>query len=635
MQDPRAPRGILAGSTPPTCASTCAAPTCGRELERRSPPPARTMKLHLALVSLAAWPFAAPALAQETTRTPVPPGPDVLSFYSAGLDAILTDPRDAGLLRALSLVDGRLAELAQEIEDFELPPDTLELVFDLIRSPIHLRLAAESPQQGLPVSAELHVEQTSAEEALALTSRVEALLAATLPLPFQPDAGAPGLKVLEAPGAGVRMGAREGSRRFEVSLGEPRMGAFDGAPYGLPDGVRPTLALSLDFGALRGPARMLLATQPDGEETLGLLERLGMFSEKPLRVHAAWGAGHFRVRYEGWAHVAETVGSLVREPIPAAHFELVPEDALTVSVSRIDARSALGGLDLIEEGTGDDLREACREEGLDLDALLGSLGHTAGFYLADSTGGGGFASAAGFLTLHDSNALLGILDALVARANELARENAEGRIRIRTFQHAGARCYGLAFPGVPVPFEASIAVLEDVLFLGLTPRALASALDHARSGAPGLSASPALRAAGVSSLDGLAALAFNDTPRFLRDGYGIASLAMSALANAVRSPEDVGREPGIVMPSYPDLLRGARPQVVLTRVAGDDLVVSGSCDTSVVASLTGAIPGPGTWTAGVLALGATARGAQESAREQAAVQAAVEAEEAALSGQEH
>jgi hypothetical protein len=82
---------------------------------------------------------------------------------------------------------------------------------------------------------------------------------------------------------------------------------------------------------------------------------------------------------------------------------------------------------------------------------------------------------------------------------------------------------------------------------------------------------------------------FLDTPRFLADGYGLVSLGMAALANATRSPTDLQRDAGLVMPSYSELAAEAKAYVHIARLVGDDLIVTGQSDRSALVNACGSV----------------------------------------------
>ena len=80
-----------------------------------------------------------------------------------------------------------------------------------------------------------------------------------------------------------------------------------------------------------------------------------------------------------------------------------------------------------------------------------------------------------------------------------------------------------------------------------------------------------------------------DTPALLRDGYGLMSLATTALSNAMRSPAAPDRGPAFVLPPFPELAAGALPTVSVTRLVGKDSWTETNSDPSILVSGTGMI----------------------------------------------
>jgi prepilin-type processing-associated H-X9-DG protein len=93
----------------------------------------------------------------------------------------------------------------------------------------------------------------------------------------------------------------------------------------------------------------------------------------------------------------------------------------------------------------------------------------------------------------------------------------------------------------------------------------------------------------------------------MRDGYGLVSRGVSALCNAVRSPTDSSRGYDLLMPSLAELSNGAKASVTITRVQGDDVIVSSQMDRSLLVNAAGCIGALGGST-GTIALVALASG---------------------------
>ncbi len=517
-------------------------------------------------------------------------GGSALVIHSGGLDAWLVDPRDAGLRRALDLVDERLLELPAELGGGAPPPGLTEFLCEFLAAPWTLRLdlGAPAPDSPLPVSvrAQWTAHLATPAAATALAQRLEPLVA-LFGLPTTSADERPALTAVEMPGGSFFFGAEESA--FVLAYGE--LGAKETPPaaLGLPEDARPAFAFELDAATLTAPLAGLLAQMDESGMVRAQLTNLGLLGPTAGGFALAIGHGaehaHIAARYRNGVALARQTGALAEGPLPAEAFALVPADATLVSLSRSEPLSALRVLEWFGPEAQAQVEGAVRAElGLELGAdLLEPLGQTFGLYLSDTTGGGGLASAVMFVALDDEERFERTLDVLVEHLNDAAGAQLKGYARVREYEHRGTACFALSFPGVPVPFEPALAVRRGHLFAAATPQALAAALDHARDGGAGLAAHPALRAAGP--LDDLQALSFTNAPRLARDGYGLAGLVSASLANAVRSPVDPLREPGLVLPPLGELLSGARPSLLVSRIEGEDLVMTGTTDRSALLQL--------------------------------------------------
>jgi hypothetical protein len=224
-----------------------------------------------------------------------------------------------------------------------------------------------------------------------------------------------------------------------------------------------------------------------------------------------------------------------------------------------------------------------------VDDILGSLGGTFAVYMSDTTGGSlgslvfvtSLSDRAKFEQAHVK--LMGVANTQLSK-----QEAARGYVRIRPWQDGSTQLFSISFPGLPVPLEVTYALQGNWLIGGLTPQATLAATRQAQGkGGKGLRDNSAF----AEAIGGKEILSFSfiDTPRTLRDGYQYVSLAGSALANAVRSPVDSERDPGLVVPTFAELKVGARPMVSFSYWRGDDMVSESHGDRSVLVNATGAI----------------------------------------------
>jgi general secretion pathway protein G len=548
-----------------------------------------------------------------------------LVIHSGGWDELFSDPRDAGLRGALALLDERLLELPDELGGGSPPPGTVEFLCEALSAPWTLRVDLDdldlSTDGPFSIRAEWTFQAGSAERASALAARFAGLVA-LFGLPTTNADDRPGLSEVETPAGSLFHGAPAGGTTFLVAWGEPREHARDLGTAGLPAGVRPGFVLGFDLGAsLAWVERMLPAgvEEEEAEEFRDMLELFGLQGDVPVRLTVAAGHGsdrlHIASRYVNWTAVAEKTGALAAGPIPREVFGLIPDDATVVSISRGEPTTLLRILTKMSEADPATLAQLEDALGLELGAdLLEPLGQTFGFYLSDSTGGGDLTSGVVFAEVDDEARLATTLDSLAVRLNELAATQAKSRMRLRRFEHGGAHGYELDFPGLPLPLSPSLALSAGHLFLAATPQALAAALDHAspdQGGAQQIASSAPswvrqLSRAQLGSTDDLQALLYLDAPRLARSGYGLVALLASSIANGVRSPADPEREPGLVLPPFPELFAGVQPTVMLSRVQAQDLVTVGSGDRSALVHLAATLGWAPTVMSGIVLAGALA-----------------------------
>lgn len=559
----------------------------------------------LALVAACAGPGSAPA---------PPPGDvpmtndDHLVVYSAGLDALLVDPADAGLLRALGMADERLLELVDEVGMSEVPAPLVRALLQALGSEasLQVRVAQGDLGTGPAARAQLVVHGDAADvEGMAkeLDSLLEELLGPAGPDPlgsalaFRPTG-------VESSVDGVRLGVGgdgdgDGDRRMVLAVGDPLPVELGLGSLDLPRGIEPAFALKVDLGGLRAPIeRFLEAMGPDADLVRAQLAMTGLLSEQPIVMTMAVGHdgehAYYGYRQRSWTPLARRMGALVVEPLTPAELDTVPADATTAWLARMELSSILETVRAFEIAAGGDVvAEIRRETGIDVETeLFDHLGTTVGCYLSESTGGGGLLSAVLYASVVDEEGLADTLGRLATLFNDAGRREADGLVQVRRWDCRGAQAHALTFPGLPVPLELGYVVTDGYVFLAASRQALVAAVDQARGARPGLRESEAFRAAAFGSLDDLQSLRFTDLGATLADGYGWASLLASALANGVRSRSNPSRDPGLVLPPYHELADGVGASVMLTRIEGDDLVTRGRMDRSFVANLTGTLGGP-------------------------------------------
>ena len=536
-------------------------------------------------------------------------------LYQASLRGLLSDPRDAGLLRALEFLEPRLTELAEEFGEAPMPEGLIATALELLTSAKGVRLGLgawpEVPtRESMPGAffGELDFRATDPAAAGELVTRILRLLAPIAPPGSWPAVeGNPRLVQLDFGDPGAYLGVRpeaDGSASVLAAWGDPSPSSIDLTDSGLPKGVEPRFLLRLDLGALRPVIEFEL--EAAGEEAELLREQLkafGLLATDEQDANGAYrfelvsgyggGALHYVTRQSNWVPLIQSTGGLVAEPLSPADLRLVPADATIATLAKVNLKATFTALRSGVPAGKNPLALLKTLLGVDLEtALLDPLGTTFGAYLSETTGAGGLGSMILVLSVRDPGTLATTMEKLAAVTNALGESQADGYVALRTWTSGDAVCMTLGFPGLPVPLELSTGLLGGYLFGALTPTALIAALDHFRSGAAGLIAEPRFRDAALGSLTDLQGLTFSDTPRMIRDGYTTTALFYSALANGLRSHYGAARDPGILMPSYHALLQGSLPHVALSRIEGKDLVMRGRGDASVTANLAGLAGNP-------------------------------------------
>lgn len=525
---------------------------------------------------------------------PPPPVEPLLSIHYAGLDALLVDPKDRALREALSMTDERLVEVLREAGQDEVPPGTVELLTGLLGGPVSLTLDfGDEPVPGLPVPlvAELLVSRDSADAARSVASEVVRWferVGLSLPEP------APGERcALPAP-VPMWMGLEAGD--FFVRLGS-ESGVAPASHVGLlPTGVTPAFAGRVDYGAfLDLMLEMEGVGDTQADEMMAVFDQFGMTDmvyEWALATDAE--RTHLVLNLPGWGRTAGELGLIPTEPITPGFLRSVPADATWMAAFGFDLHGLLeyyqAMLDSLTGGQVDLVAEIERVADIDIEQeLIAPFGQQAVVYASDTTGGGGAMSMVMVVELADRAALVKTLERAKDAVNDQLAPVARGYVRYADWSAPGGSFGMLTFPGVPVPFEPTIIVGREHAVLALTPQAALAAIGQiAKPGASVLDNRAFLEQL-PGALEGCIGVQFIDTARLLRDGYGTMSLVCSALGNAVRSPLDPGRDPGMILPSFNELCRGAKATVGTVRLVGDDLRTEYRADRSHLVNATGLV----------------------------------------------
>ena len=325
---------------------------------------------------------------------------------------------------------------------------------------------------------------------------------------------------------------------------------------------------------------MLAQFMPEGE--------LDIVAASALKGDRRWSVIRARGAVTTMENIMTTVGALVGEvnfhpdPLSLDAFKLVPHNVTTASVQVQDLSSLAAPIQMVAFQIGVP----------ELVDVIGALGKTWVSYMSDETGGGGFMSLVMIQSDVNADAMTDALSALSNTANVHAAP-LHGYVRMRqweTTDAAGAAIglHSLTFPGLPVPFEVSLGIVDRHLVIGATPQAVLAAVDHWRSGRPSLLDNPRFKEASAGLLDNAMKVTFVDMPSTLTRGYPVAQMIGSAIANFVRSPVDQQRDPGVVTPSLAVLSKNAKAYIGVTSMQGGDFVFISRSDPSMMVNIAGA-----------------------------------------------
>ena len=552
----------------------------------------------LALVTSSSLPF---AQEQEADQ---PEGKPAIAFYSAGLEQMLSDPLDQGLLKVLGLLDERIMELAEELGETAPPKTMVDLGLDLLRSPMSFRVGLGDLSQGVNpnvIWGQLDLKTKDGEQAQRLAQRLEEQMGA-LPFPLQELPDEPSMKYIDLGGMGVQLGSRQAADKsgtYLISWGDPQAADMNLTDYGMPADSRPIFAFGIDLVPLQPAIQMGMSMAGEEAELVQpILELYNVIGQDAWGLTMAAGVKqgrmHSSMRMTNWLQLAKKTNQHVEETLSAKDYRMIPADATMASLQARNLSSSMDQLrqytSQVEDADIDDVVQMVEEFlGVNLeDDFFSTLGSTFGFYTSESTGGGGLLSAVGFLSIKDSSKLSETMVYLSDKYIGMA----QGRARFSKWNHAGIECTTINTPGIPVPMEISMAFSQGYLFMGMTRNALAAALEHAESGAPGLLGLARIQGELPHKIDGTTLFSYGDTSKVVREGYGIVSLLYSALANGAMSPTEPSREMGMLMPSYAAVLKRSTPTIMMGWLEGNDLHMQGRSSASVTVNLAGLAGNP-------------------------------------------
>ena len=524
---------------------------------------------------------------------------DVLTLRTEGAEAYLSHPKDRGLLSALRLLDDRLAELPGEIPDFPpLDEASIQLIVDILTGPKSLRIGIDPSKdlsQGeIPFYGRLELHSDNPEGAQNLEARLLAMLQGFGAPEFEVSANGHRTIPVPAP-VPVTFGVTGNDMVLDVQSASTAPLPM-GDPL-LPTGATPLTTVHFDYGAVLDTVIQVMTMQGEAEDARMMSMVLERFGLRDFVLDAACASDGDRsygvLRMPGWAGAMQERGLMATSALEPSDIALIPADATWASISKMNIE---GTFDLVY-GFITDMIAA---EGQDVDPIamiqsatqihvrddiIAVLGDTIGMYASDTTGGGGMLSTVIFMSLRDSEGALETREQIESMLNGAAQAEADGYVQIRQWSQGEVEYSTLTFPGLPVPIEPTIAISEGWMFVGASPAATVQAVRQSAAGQPHLLDVPTVQTQLAGGIAGIYSLNYQDTARLARDGYGLATLAASALSNVVRSRTDGMREAGPILPSFAHLTSDVKSSVSVGRMDGADWVVESRGDASAVVQL--------------------------------------------------
>ena len=479
-----------------------------------------------------------------------------LAVRSKGLEALLSDPRDEGLARALGALEGLLSERAGLGPAWRFGLGLQRILSE----PFVVRVGGTAGAPWAQLTS-FPLEPDRARDHAAWLRELLVAEGAEL------ASGEAGVQTAHTPMGALSFGASRRGDRFFVAFGGH-----------VPEGARPggegAPELELDWDA----------------EALSALVRPWMDDEQARR---GWdwfagrlSAGEVELTIEGTGAVWRSRQRLPRgEPrltLSERSLERIPATATAAFAGASRPLELLEFADYADPGAAEQLERGFGAwSGLSAKGLLADLGPSAGAFTTSSAGGG-LMSLVAFLETRNPEGVARSVNELIAKLTE---GPAKGHVEVRRFEHAGVACQAFVFPGLPIPAEPSLAVADGAIYLAAHSNGLREALDQLAA-EDSILDHPEVRAGAAGDRDSaLAGFSFVDTPRFLEAGYGKVLAFVPMVENLARSPEGLGADIAPLLPTLKRLAEGSRPWVGRAWYEGDELVSRASFDRSPTAQI--------------------------------------------------
>ena len=533
---------------------------------------------------------------------------DAIVLYSAGIDGILNDAKDAGFHQAL---------VRMEEHEMSLPPGIsrrerfeFQTMVKLLLSELDVRVAVRpnAPPHENPFTLTIRSHGNEGASPQSLISAAHQVAEYARVPAGVPDAQHPGFLRYNDndpdPLTWIGLEKSNGVEQAVLSVGAPpEESSLDWSACGLPYGTKVIGGMLIDFNELQPLLGMAMMAQPQAGD---LLKAWGLMGPDALRIQMAMGRDgelmHLGGRVSNWTkHFGQYV---VDGGVRSSDIDRIPMDAVAAQVTRVNIRALLNSLIGIGDsmmpplGRGPDGKSVKASEmaSEQIKMMLGVnpktelidyLGDAVAFYRSPSTGGGGLMSMVMLVEASNPDGLATSIGLLAARANSMMMSMTEGYVAMSTWTHPDCgEVISLTFPGLPVPVELSMAVKENWLVATLTPQAMIAACRQ-------FDARSSLRQARSFrqsiGMDGIGAMQINysDTPDQMADGYGYMVGLASAISNYSRPKNGHTHSADLVVPTFGDLADDAHPCALLVSVDGDDVVYQGTADPSINVLMTG------------------------------------------------
>lgn len=534
----------------------------------------------------------------------------------SGLKQAFTAPADEGMARAMSMFTQRLKEIPTEIsmlandgqaeQAMAMFSTVMPLIAGMIDQPCEFTVIDHGGMAGMlpDMDVRLVVETGSVDATRQMQNAMQfiAQMATQQEEGFTlaPESGSKRMTLSLPMGQFVFGPANEAQTRF--------VAGFDSAGDGIdmesftvpaPDELRGSKIDAQMYINVKSIANVVTRVmedqgEPSVEQVREMLAQfipddgLEIIGGSAIKGERRWSVIRARGVVTTMDNLMANFGAMVGEvnlhpdPLSPDAFKLVPHDVTTASVQIQDLSGLVQPLQMFAYG------QPCVPELL---GVIEALGKTWVTYMSNETGGGGLMSLVMVQPDVNADAMTEALDGLTDSVN-LHATPLHGYVRMRQWETRDGRSgpiqlHSLSFPGLPVPVEISMGIVDNRFVVGATPQALLAAVDHWRSGRPTLLDNPRFKEASAGLLGNAMKVTFMDMPSTLNRGYPVAQMIGSAIANFVRSPSDHERDPGVVTPSLAVLSKNAKAAISVMSIQGGDFVFISNGDPSIMVNIAG------------------------------------------------